>query len=355
MHLYHFGVFDWKNAGDTVIGQATEDLLGGDYWERYPLYYKFSIEGLVDYINNGIDAVVIGGGGLLIPGDYPHSQRRSGWYCPLTIEQVRQIKKPIIVFGIGYSRYWGQRDFNELFKPHINQMVRQSVFFSLRNSGSMMKLAKWYIEPELYGRLKYQPDPATLLSYIYPEYQNRELRENEIAFQPALDAPKYRFGNRQDEILKSIARAMKEFNTKIRLVSHIRRGNLDSTMAKWLDEAKVDYDIVELYGKSPKESMDFYAGCPLAIAMRGHGVMIPSGMGNPFILLISHDKIRFFLDDVKVTKGIYVNAPNLTENIVNAVNRIDRDAFSERIDKVKKQLWDITQNNLKQIRTGIKR
>ena len=352
MHLFHFGIFDRGNAGDTIATEAVEDLIGKGYWTKFHLYYPIQ-QAIITCINDNVDAVVIGGGGLLQSGYKINASLASGWFCPIALEQLKQITKPIIVFGIGDSRFWGQGDFNELFKPHINQLVRQSAFFSLRSSGSLDKLSK-YLDSDLVGKLKFQPDPATLLSYIYP--LKRELRKNEIALQPALDGAESRFGGRDDKILRSIAEAMKELNYKIRLVLHISRGNvIDYGMAKYLDEAGVEYDVVRLYGKSVADIVDFYAGCPLTIGMRGHGVMIPFGVGNPFVPIISHDKVTFFLEDTRITKGIFVFDPDLKDRIVDAVNQIDYKDFTERIEDVKYKLWAITQHNLKEIRTVIER
>ena len=352
MKYYHFGVFDRGNAGDTVATEVVEDLIGEGCWDKYNAYCEAPPEDTIDYINNNVNAVVIGGGGLLHSGTMHGSQHASGWYCPLTVEQVERIKKPIIVFGIGDSRFWGQVGFNELFKPQINQLVRQSAFFGLRNSGSINKLSK-YLDSDLVEKLKFQPDPATLLSYIYPI--KKELRKNEIALQPALDAPLNRFGDREDKLLMSIAEAMKELNYKIRLVLHIVRGDADYGMAEYLDKAGVEYDVVRLHGKSPQEIVDFYSGCPLTIGMRGHGVMIPFGVGNPFVPIISHDKVTFFLNDIGITKGIFVFDPDLKERIVQAVNQINYKNFTERIEDVKYKLWTITQHNLEEIRTAIGR
>jgi polysaccharide pyruvyl transferase WcaK-like protein len=350
MHFYHFGIFDWQNAGDTAVEETTEKLIGEGYWERYPIYYKLPINNICEHINRNIDAVVIGGGGYLIP-----TNSDSGWYLPLSTDQLKQIKKPIIVFALGYGRFWRQKDFNELFLRNINQLVEQSAFFGLRNHGSLIKLTQ-YLKPSLADKLRYQPDPVTLSSYIYPEYQNTELRENEITLQPALDGLEYRFGERTREILESIARAMKELQGfKIRLALHISRGNADYGMVEYLDKAGVKYDLVKLYGKPHKDVMSFYAGCPLTIAMRGHGIMLPFGLGNAFVPLISHDKIRFLLDDIGITKGIYVTEPDLTQRIVETVNRVDHNAFRERIGQVKQQLWEVTQENLKIIQTAIKK
>lgn len=358
MNYYHFGIFDWKNAGDTMLGQAVEDLIGEGCWQKWPIYGRPAYRNvfmpdLIKIINQ-TDAVIIGGGGFIIPGNWAGVHRISGWHFPLSKEQIQQITKPIIVFGLGFGRFWYQRDFNELFVPHMNQLIGQSAFFSMRNTGSMVKLSR-RIDPRLRGKLKYQPDAGTILSHLYPEYSNVKLRKNEIALQPALDCAPFRFGNRQDEILTSIARAVKQLDGDIKLVLHIGYRNDDCRMAEWLDKENVKYEVVNLSSRPPKEVMDFYAGCPLTIGMRGHGSMIPFGMGNPFVPLISHDKVRFFLDDVRVTEGIYVTDPDLTEKIINAVNKVDYDAFRGRIEKVKKQLWQITQENLAEIRTILKR
>jgi len=360
MYLYHFGAFNAQNAGDALLGKATEDLFDRNaYWGRYHIYAGEPPDKIIEHINDKVDAVVIGAGGFIIP-TYTKSAEVSGWHSPLSLEQIKQIKKPIIGFGLGYNKFRRQEGFNELFVPNINQLVEQSVFFGLRNYGSIEKLTP-FLKTGLVHKLKYQPDPATLLSYLYPQYENVLPRYNEIAFEVALDGSSSRFGKTEEgvvKILRGIRRAMVELsrNHDVKVVLHgvcdIQSGLLEVLFGHLSTER---YKIIELFHRPIKDILDFYAGCPLTIAMRGHGQLIPFGLGNPFVSLISHPKLKFFLDDVGLDSSVDIKEPHLSDRIVETVESLDDNAFREKIKTERKRLWEITQENIKTIRTVIRR
>lgn len=360
MYLFHFGAFNAQNAGDTILGQATEDLIDRDaYWGRYHIYEGIPPDKLIQHINDKVDAVVIGGGGFIIP-TFTKAAEISGWHCPLSLEQIKRIERPIICFGLGYNKFWGKTKFNELFKPNINELVRRSIFFGLRNHGSIEQLTP-YIEPDLVHKLTYQPDPASLLLNLYPEYENTLPRYNELAFQVALDSLGVRFSKSEvviQKTLKEIRRAIIELshNHDIKVVLHgvydAQKKHL-SDLYGGLDVKR--YPFVKLFFKPIHVIMDYYAGCPLTVAMRGHGQLIPFGLGNPFVSLVSHPKQEYFLKDVGLNSSVRVREKNLSDRIIELVETLDDKSFREKIKVEREKLWQITQQNLTKIKTALKK
>lgn len=352
MRYFHIGIFDWGNAGDTALIHATEDLIDKNgSWEQWPLsQVPMPGEVIIDHINRISDAVVIGGGGFLMP-----SNTVSGWSVGFQTESWKKIKKPIIVWGLGYSKFRYGAGFNSSFEENINYLVDRAEFFSIRNHGSI-KAMKKHLKPELRKKLVYQPDATTIASKLYPQYENYPLRD-EIAFEPAMDCPYERFNDRRDEVLKSISHALGEIG-RITLVLHRwRKGvpDLDEEMIEWLIKYGVPHTVVNLHHEPPEKIMEFYAGCPLTIAMRGHGAMIPFGLGNSFIPLVSHEKLNFFCDDIGFGHGVDVEDRELRSKLVKATRELDKDLFREQIRKAKENLWQITQENLKTIQTILKK
>jgi hypothetical protein len=51
--------------------------------------------------------------------------------------------------------------------------------------------------------------------------------------------------------------------------------------------------------------------------MRGHAGMIPFGLGTPIVSLVSHPKLRYFLEDIgRPEWGLDVAAPHLGNRLV---------------------------------------
>ena len=348
MRYFHIGIFDWGNAGDTVLIQATEDLIDKDgSWEKWPLSsVPMPGEIIIDHINRLSDAVVIGGGGFLMP-----SPTVSGWSVGFPKESWEKIEKPIIVWGLGWSQFRYNSEFNEHFVDNINCLVDRAEFFSCRNYGSI-KALKAHLKPALRKKIKFQPDATTVASLVYPQYENHPL-EHDIVFEPAMDCPVERFNDRRDEVLNALAYAVGEIGRVTVALHRGRKGvpDLDEDMIPFLVKHGVPHTVQNLYYQSPETVLDFYAGSSLTLGMRGHGAMIPFGLGHPFIPIVSHDKLTFFCDDIGFGHGVDVEDRDFKSKLVKMTRELDRDAFREQIRKAKENLWEITQENLTEIRT----
>src|SRR5690606_8425289 len=98
----------------------------------------------VSRINREAKLVVVGGGGLLLPDRHrlvPNVD--SDWLWNISLANLRAIEKPVIGFAIGYNRMKGQDDFRPCFRDHIAATVDKSVFFGMRNTSSLEKLASY--------------------------------------------------------------------------------------------------------------------------------------------------------------------------------------------------------------------
>jgi len=312
-YIAHFGLHTPGNAGDTLLFVAVrriiDNTLGRQKWSLEPLRKEVSGK-QIERINRYSKFIIIGGGGLILRDT--NENKNSGWQWDCPIELVNKIKVPIVVFAIGYNRFRGQKDFDPIFKLHIQNLVKRSTFFGLRNKGSIKQLSK-YIEGSLIDKLKYQPCPTTLLNYIYPGISSKYNNENKnIALNIAFDRSVLRFGNHEDEILTNIAKVMKWLNQKgwrIKIAIHC---GIDSSIIPWLIKEEVNFEEVFLNGKTYKKIINFYKGVSIAIGMRGHSQMIPFGLSIPIISLISHDKIGYFLEDISHPEwGIEIQDPQL--------------------------------------------
>ena len=135
---------------------------------------------MMSIINKKSDAIVVGGGLLLKD---TASNDNSGWQWNCSLESLEEIDIPLIIFAIGYNRFYKQDEFNPIFKKHIIKTVEKSSFFGLRNFGSIESL-KEYLPTELHSKLIMQPCPTTLLSYMYKK--KYKFKKKTFSFKPCI-------------------------------------------------------------------------------------------------------------------------------------------------------------------------
>lgn len=360
-YLAHYGLHKPStNAGDTQLFQTVRSLfdatIGPHNWSLEPLWPEVQPK-TIARLNRESRGVVIGGGGLLLPDTNPNEN--SGWQWNCSLENLQKIEVPLINFAIGYNRFRKQKDFAPIFKPHIQETIRRSAFFGLRNYGSIRSL-KPYLDgdPELEAKLTFQPCQTTLLRHLFPYYRKLIYQEGvkRLALNIAFDRHHLRFGQREDDILTDIARAIKwaeQSGWDIVLAIHSPR---DANIIPWLIRERVAYREVSLVGQNARTIRDFYAEIPLTIGMRGHSQMIPFGMGGAIISLISHNKMGYFLEDIRHREwGVDIREENLETRLREKIQYLDdnRPQVQEELLAAQQELWQITLKNMAQIKEAL--
>ncbi|UCD67353.1 MAG: hypothetical protein JSW48_10920, partial [Betaproteobacteria bacterium] len=136
--LLHIGVHNSanRNAGDTllfpVVRRALDAVLGPFDWELRQAWDEF-LPADARHINHHFDAIVLGGGGLLLRDQSGSDVSNSGWQWNSSVEGVRALDIPLLVFAIGYNRFRGQADFDSVFREHLSAVAAKAGFFGLRN------------------------------------------------------------------------------------------------------------------------------------------------------------------------------------------------------------------------------
>ncbi len=359
--ILHIGVHNSANlnAGDTllfpVVRRCFDLLLGPFHWELKQVWDDLT-QFEISRINSEFDGVVLGGGGLLLANQENSDVTNSGWQWNSTIEVVRAINVPLIVFAIGYNRFRGQKDFDDVFTDHINAVVEKSSFFGLRNIGSINELSS-YLNKVSKNELAHQFCPTTILWQLYPEFKKLALKHNAtqqkiIALNVAFDRANLRFGSQMDVIFNRIAEAMAAAQThgwKVIVVAH---KTMDRGIEPYMDSANISYDTVDLTEGSPEDIMRFYAGVDFVIGMRGHSQMVPFGLRKPILSVISHNKMQYFLDDiVRPEWGVEISSSNLKERLLTALNELesDREIVHDKIAQAQNSVWEESLSNMKMI------
>jgi polysaccharide pyruvyl transferase WcaK-like protein len=351
--IIHIGLHRPTNAGDTLLFSSVRKLIGSvlnDRWQLEPLRTTVTSAKIEDWNEIG-KAVVVGGGGLFLKDTNPNDV--SGWQWPCGVRDLAKLRTPLILFAVGYNRFRGQEEFSNVFRENIVELVCRAKFVGLRNQGSIANL-KSYLPEHLWQKLVFQPCPTTILKYMDKRIElNRSLKRCRIGLNLAFDRHNLRFRGREFEILDDIAKAMKwaqQNNWKIDLISHMP---LDATVAPWLIRHGVVYEEVNLFGVSADKVIEYYRDLPITIGMRGHSQMVPFGVGNAIISLVSHDKLAWFLEDIQHPEwGIEINKPGLEGSLKEKIQYVGGNLLRIRkeIELSQALLWSVTHNNLQTVK-----
>ncbi len=355
LRLFHFDIKTLGNYGDTLLFEAVRQVFHGFGDGRYfevtdarPLRDPVG-PALVRHINEHADAVVVGGGGLFLRDTNPGS--RSGWQWNISVNLLRQIEKPLIIFGVGNNRFIDQEDFDPPFVEHLNQVVEQSVFFGLRNTGSMETIRP-YLRPANRDRVEFQPCPTTLSSALFPDLWRPELPdERRIALQMIVGKRQERAGFSADAIyadVLEVARRLKGDGWTIESAPHARA---DLGFAARAAEAGLVAAEVRLFHDPDGvyKGVEYFAGLPFILGTRGHAQMVPFGMGSIPLSLLVHHKTGYFARDIGHPElTVDPRQDGFVDRLHAAVNEAaeQRVALREELALVRTGFLDQTLDNL---------
>lgn len=345
--ITHLSAFTYGNAGDTILPLALQDTWNFEQksikWKNQHVYPTVDNK-MVDNFNKS-KGIIIGGGGLFLKDT--NKNNISGWQWPCSIEMIKKIKTPIILFAVGYNRFRGQEEFEPYFKENIVELTKKSVYIGLRNHGSI-NAVKNYLPKEMHSKLRFQPCMTTFLSKLYPDLCNYSEKENFVAINTAFDRSELRFGDKLGETLTNLAKAIKTISAKypIKFYSHMPS---DDAFIPFLKAFKIKYEIIKLNSKHPAEIIKEYAKPKLVIGMRGHAQMVPFGCKTPIVSIVSHNKLQWFLDDIdKPNWGVDVNSNNFQKELEERAFSSLNNTFEEIkfIEKKQNELFEISLKNV---------
>jgi len=341
----HLAMYTDGNAGDTLLPRTVRDAIDCDVSNDWKGIHAHRVVNrkLLEEINE-LDGLLIGGGGLFLRDTNPNDL--SGWQWSCSVKALEQINVPIALFAVGYNRFRGQKDFKPVFRRHLKLLAEKSVFLGLRNTGSI-NAVKTYLPDSLHHKIRFQPCPTTICSKLYPGVCSVGTEKPVIALNCAFDRIELRLDSRKDLILNQLAVGIKELSrhAKIAYYSHAKS---DEQMLPYLEKAGVLFELKKLYYIPPREVVEAYSRISLAIGMRGHAQMVPFGCGTPIISLISHDKVRWFLEDIgQPNWGVEMTSPDFRSALIEAARSAlaNQKTIRTQIEGIQTRLLTITQKN----------
>lgn len=330
------------NAGDTFLSYCVRHFLNWDSWNIINVADTVN-EKIIDSINE-TDVLIIGGGGLFLPDT--NKNLISGWQWAITNELLKKINVPVYVFSVGYNYFKGQHA-SELFIDSVQKLVEKAEFVGLRNKGSVEAIQN-FLPERLRHKVIYQPC-TTSFSYEYlanASKINKSVNTRIVAINMAFDRSERRFGVNKIAICREVAKAIKMIEDQGFSIVFVAHCDEDFEFLVYLEEIGVNYRKLNLSYRLPDEIMKFYKKCHIVIGMRGHAQMIPFGLNRNIITLGTHNKMRWFLEDIDFM-DLYVDLTNvdeIQEGILNIFNYINRnlDILQKRRECVLKELHNIS-------------
>jgi polysaccharide pyruvyl transferase WcaK-like protein len=353
-HISYYSA--WENAGDTVLSKTVRRVFHTATKNSWSLQHiKTPVDStLLKKINNG-KYLLIGGGGLLLPDSNKNSV--SGWQWAVAEDQLNEIKIPLIVYAIGYNYFKGQET-NELFVKNLNALVKRADFFSLRNYGSIEKV-KELVDKNFHHKIIYQPCPTTVIRNYF-KMPEKPVSNKNVGFNLAFDRYEKRFGKDIYLILDQLAitaKRLEESGYNIYCINHLKG---DNKFELSLTRRNVTFKSIDLQYTLPQQVINFYNEMELVFGARGHAQMIPFGTNTRIISLGTHDKLKFFLEDIQATDwydDITQEPHKLSERLLDKFFQIN-EQDSKRTDALllteQEKLYTVTKANLELIRKLIK-
>ena len=124
-------------------------------------------------------------------------------------------------------------------------------------------------------------------------------------------------------------------------------------MCSYLDAAGVLYENIILNKEmDADEYLNYFTAPELVLAVRGHAQMIPFGCKTPVVSIISHDKLKWFLEDIEHPEwGVDVLDAQFEKKLLECSLYMleNREQIRAEITEAQDKLWDIMQENLKNI------
>lgn len=293
-----FYVSDGGNFGDLALPLAVRAAFveaGGPVdWLPVHVHQVFDEERLE--LTNAQRALVVGGGGLFLPDTSPNGS--SGWQWNVPRAMLERLDVPFAAYAVGLNLFAGQRFHGDLFRSSLETFTERAQFLGLRNHGSVDRVREM-LPSHLQDKVRFVPCPTTVLQRIRPGLPPVEVGTGRVLVNAAYDRSSRRFGGGYETFLaqmESFIGQVSASGAEVRFASHLPGDErfVRDLAAQHGRELPVD----RLNLMSPEQGFAHYRRASLVVGMRGHASMIPFGLGTPILSIVSHPKMRYFLEDV---------------------------------------------------------
>lgn len=345
------------NVGDTVLSQCVRRYFNKYVHTGWNIIFisKPVTKKTIQKINK-TNALIIGGGGLFLPDT--NENGISGWQWSICKEQLQNITVPVLLYSVGYNYFKGQEP-SELFIDNLVALCEKAVFIGLRNMGSVSAVENLLPE-ELKEKVVYQPCTTTLIRKIYGDKIKPKTASNKVAINMAFDRSERRFGDKKRTICAEVAKAAKAIENKGYEIVVVLHATSDNEIVPYMDSEGVQYSACDLTHAFPMKVYEFYNAMHCAIGMRGHAQMIPFGLNCGIISLGTHDKMKWFLEDIDAVDW-YVDLMKSPSTIADRIFDVfeltqirEKEKTHRRLLEAQEKLYKISMVNMNTIQQIIR-
>ncbi|WP_407316896.1 glycosyltransferase [Isoptericola halotolerans] len=323
-----FYVDELGNFGDELLPVAVRESVAAlrpvGSWTGVHVHQVFD-EAAVERVN-ATDALLVGGGGLFLPDTMPNGN--SGWQWNVPDESLRRLEVPLALTAVGYNLFDGQEIHGDRFAESLRLTVDTAALVGLRNHGSIDRVRS-VLPAALAEKVVYMPCPTTFLGLLDHGPGARVRRAVDEGAAPvvyvniAYDRSSLRFKDDYPAFLAAIDSFVRSVGgtADVRVAAHT------------VGDERVAHDLYAHHGtripvdaffrKGVDDALQAYADAAVVVGMRGHAGMIPFGVGTPIVSLVSHPKLRYFLEDVEHPEwGLSIHEPDLAERLTELVRDV---------------------------------
>ncbi|MFC7877363.1 polysaccharide pyruvyl transferase family protein [Isoptericola sp. NPDC057391] len=267
----------------------------------------------------GTDALLVGGGGLFLPDTMPNGH--SGWQWNVPDDALRALPLPLALVAVGYNLFDGQEIHGTRFAESLRLTVERAGMVGLRNHGSIERV-RALLPAELAEKVVFTPCPTTFLGTLADGPAAKVLaagggqdageRWPVVHLNVAYDRSSLRFKDAYGDVLAQLNAFVRQAEAfaQVRIAAHTVGDERVAQDLYAVHGTRVPVD--SLFRVGVDEALATYARSSLVVGMRGHAGMIPFGLGTPILSLVSHPKLRYFLEDVgQPDWGVPVHAADL--------------------------------------------
>ncbi|MDM7831995.1 glycosyltransferase [Cellulomonas edaphi] len=308
------------NYGDVLLPAAVREVTthvrGVAGWHGVHVHQLFD-DAAVDAVNQ-TSGLLVGGGGLFLPDTAPNGN--SGWQWNVPDASLDRLTVPLALVAVGYNLFPGQEFQGSRFRDSLTRVVERAQFVGLRNRGSIEKV-RALLPAELAERVSYLPCPTTVLGLLpgtaYTDPADDAAERDVVYLNVAYDRSALRF---KDEYAAFLA----QIDAFVRGLAGVARVRI---AAHTIPDERIAVDLFREHGTRVgvdsffrlgiAETTRLYREAALVVGMRGHAGMIPFGLGTPIVSLVSHPKLRYFLEDIgRPEWGVDVSERHLGARLV---------------------------------------
>lgn len=314
------------NIGDYALGIGVKNLLRKHL--SVDMIGNTNIQGRVfdeyyihEVVNKRYDLLVIGGGGIIHGKHWPN-----GWFWLIDKELIKEIKIPFIVYGVGYNYWEEEGGIPQHGIEHLKETIKHASYFSVRNDGSAGRILR-----QTGINAQVVPDPGFHVD-INTEYERKE-KEPYVLIQVANDKPMSRFGSEKN--IKSFVQDMREVTKKLTkdykviFAPHVLDDvHLSKAIAEGIPNTSV-WDFGYFAFDHSDQAVGYYKYAEFAIAMRGHGQIVPICFNTPVIALENHPKHRGLMEELGLLEyNVKINQREFRSNLTIAIESVEKNRNS---------------------------